>query len=347
MYGVVRDGSDETLSYTAADNKLDITIEREGNSASFSASVSLPDAGKVECPEGGWPVILVFGWLSQVQYANDNGYAVIVLDPTAIASDSSARVGAFYTLYPYGSAWTEQTGALMAWGWGFSKILDALEQGAAAEYNINWANNIVTGVSRYGKATAVAGAFDSRIKVCAPACSGAGGMATFRYMSVDNTYDLTTVGGPASYTMTSNEPLSSLQASGERHWFNDTFLNISGVESFPFDQYMLASLCAAEDRYLFIIAAYQSEDWTNSPSMYLTYLKAKETFDFLGFGDHIAIQMHREGHAVIDEDMVYLLDYCNLMFYGEEPENDLTKLGTTAYELSVNRDDRFYELLGQ
>ena len=345
MYGVVRDRENEALTYTANEKSLDVTVSSDGRKGSFNAAVYLPDDSAVECPEGGWPVIIAFGWLSQIEYANSRGYAVITLDTNQIASDSMARTGAFYDIYPYGDAWQEQTGVLMAWSWGISKILDALDEGAGDVYNINKENNIVTGVSRWGKAAAVAGAFDERIKICAPACSGAGGMATFRYTSTGNSYDHSSVGGPDAYEMTANESLSNIQSSSERHWFNDTFLKISGASSLPFDQYMLASLCAAEDRYLFIIAAYQGDDWTNPPAMYMTYLKAKEVYDYLGISDNIAVQMHLTGHAVIDEDMVYLLDYSDLHLYGKAPSSDMSKLTSTVYGLEENRYDEFYELL--
>jgi hypothetical protein len=138
------------------------------------------------------------------QYALDKGYAVInlptagdfdmetfqVTDKNVVASDDNAHTGAFYTLYPYGTAAESQTGVLMAWAWGASKTLDALEAGAAAEFNINANNAIITGTSRNGKAAAVAGAFEERFKITVPASSGAGGAAIYRYNSKGQTYDL-------------------------------------------------------------------------------------------------------------------------------------------------------------
>ena len=48
----------------------------------------------------------------------------------------------------------------MAWAWGASKVLDALYNGAADEFGLNAENSIITGVSRWGKAAAVCGAFE-------------------------------------------------------------------------------------------------------------------------------------------------------------------------------------------
>lgn len=342
MLGRVRDSSDEKLQYAMEGNELAITIEANGRSAAFSVSVSVPDATITKQPEGGWPVIIALGWLTQTEYANANGYAVIIVNPMSVASDNLNREGAFYTLYPYGQKAEEQTGALLAWGWGIGKVMDALSAGAAEEYGINPENNIVCGVSRFGKAVLAAGAFDSRIRVCLPACSGAGGMAAFRYKSEGKTYNLNQAGGPEQYTMTTNEPLSCLQSDAERHWFNDAFCTFENEEDLPFDQHMLASLCADSNRYLFVVAAYMSEDWTNSPSMFLTYRKAEEVYRYLGLEDHIVIHMHREGHAVTDEDMEYLLAFCNQVFYGISPKLDLAVLKTSVYELPENRNAMNY-----
>lgn len=344
MYGALPDTSDEKVTYNIEGSNLNITIKKGDKSGTFSIPFSLPDKNKVPMKDGGYPVLIAYLWLTQTQYANDNGYAVMTLDTSIIAADNTSREGVFYDLYPYGDIWQEQTGVLLAWSWGISKILDALEAGAGAELGINPEYNIVTGVSRWGKAAAVTGAFDKRVKVTAPSCSGAGGMAAFRYPTVGNIYDYSSIGVTSPYTMTANEPLSSLQSSAERQWFNDYFLDFKDVEYLPFDQHLLAALSAEEGRYLFITGSYLYEDWTNPPAMWLTYLAAREIYDFLDLIDNIAIHIHKEGHMVTDEDMVYLLDYCDYHFYGKEIESNLSDLTTTLYIEPANYDpiyDRF------
>lgn len=343
MYGIWRDGTGETLSYDLNGNKLKITVEREGKTASFTVTVSVPDATKCEIPEGGWPVIVGMHGGIQEQLAVEKGYATVILNTYEIASDDNKHVGAFYDLYPYGDDWREQTGVLLAWSWGASKVLDALEAGLGTELNINGENSIITGVSRWGKAAAVCGAFEERFKMVAPSCSGAGGLAVYRYTSTGKRYDFTSEMGPAAYTYGANEPLSSLQSSGEQGWFNDMFLNFSDVTYLPVDQYMLASLCADEDRYLFIIGSCISEDWVNAPSMHLCYKATKSIYDFLGLEENIAINIHIEGHAVIAEDMNYMIDYFNHHVYGKEPTLDLTDLTTSVFEEDKNYDPIFDE----
>lgn len=341
MYGIWPDTRGETVSYSINGNEMMITIDKDGQKVNFPVMVHVPNPEKTPVPEGGYPVLIAFGWLAQIEYANDRGYAVITLNTEHIAADNWSRAGVFYELYPYGNRWTEKTGALMAWAWGVSKVLDSLEVGAGSELKINPAYSIVTGVSRWGKAAAVAGAFDERIKVTVPACSGAGGMACFRYESQGKVYDYSSLGISEPYKMSANEPLSSLQSSGERHWFNDTFLEFKEVTYLPFDQHLLGALCADENRYLFITGSYLYEDWTNPPGMWVTYLAAKEVFDFLGIGDHIAIRLHKKDHAVTDEDMVYLLDFCDHHFYGKEVTSNLTDLTKSLYLEPANYDPFF------
>ena len=116
------------------------------------------------------------------------------------------------------------------------------------------------------------------------------------------------------------------------------FLNFSDVTYLPMDQYMLASLCADEDRYLFIIGSCISEDWVNAPSMHLCYKATQSIYEFLGIKENIAINIHKEGHAVIAEDMNYMIDYFNYHVYGKEPTLDLSDLTTSVFEEDKNYD---------
>ncbi len=343
MYGVWRDGSDDEVSYSIKGNSMKITVKRKstGKTASFNTVISLP--GSVR-HEGGAPVILGMHKSISEGTATQNGYAVITYDCDGVfsapgtAADNNQHVGAFYDLYPYGRSWEEQTGDLLAWSWGISKILDALYAGAAKELNINPDSSIVTGVSRYGKATAVCGAFERRIKMCAPSCSGAGGLALYRYKSEGKTYDFSSKGGSSRYTYDSNEPLGSLQASGEQGWFNGRFMEFRSEDQFPVDQHMLASLCCDPNRYLFMICSCQNENWVNAPSQWMAYLGAKHVFDYMDLSDHIAINVHLQGHAVIEEDVKYMVQYFDQMVYGIPSKTDLSVLQTSVFALPQNKD---------
>lgn len=323
--------------------KLTVYVEHNGKEINFSVPVYLPEVSK---HNGGFPVIISMHPIAVKDYVLSMGYALIIMNPTHIAEDNSLRKGLFYELYPYNiKEESEQTGELMAWGWNASKILDALYLGAANEFGINPDNSIITGVSRWGKAAAVAGAFDKRFKMTVPVCSGAGGLALFRYKSEGFTYDFSKVDGPSDYKYTANEPLNCLQSVDERGWFNEAFLDFIDDDSIPVDQYDLPLLAMDEDRYYFIVASYMGEDWVNAPSMWLCYKIAKEIYKKFGLEDHIVCNMHKEGHAVIAEDMKLIIAYFEKMIYKNDTDIDLSKLDSSEFENEANYEPVFDKIV--
>jgi hypothetical protein len=344
---------------------LTVNVSHNGKNVQFNATVELPTG----TPHAdGWPVILAFGALdgsdpfsgskgNPRQYALDKGYANISVPTNTVASDDNAHTGAFYTLYPYGSTANSQTGVLMAWAWGASKVLDALEAGAAEHFNINANNTIITGTSRNGKAAAVAGAFEERFRITVPVSSGAGGAAMYRYYSNGQTYDLSgyfSYNGGGSWTVDSNNPqsLGSIQGDSGGGWFNAKFRTFTKPEALPFDQHFLLALCADSNRYLFMINGFEGDKWTNPPGFFYTFEKTKPVFALLGLSQNIAVSMHRFRHGIEQEDMVKLIKYANFFFYGiknldfeyaetEKPKpvtwNDFMKdLQTTPFSASVS-----------
>jgi len=379
MYGPLPDMSEEKVSYQLGEwtvrhetvnipgteeftaevkvASLRIEVENQGRKSGFDTIVCLP----VTAPaEKGYPVYLdmSFVWpgrtldlMPNEYYAANRGYASICYNPCDVAEDNSSRTGTFYDIYPYGTDWKEQTGALAAWGWGASKILDALESGLAKELQINAENNMLSGVSRFGKATLLAGAYEKRLKVVVPACSGAGGAAMYRYKSEGRTYDFATLGhvneeGTSTHFTTTNEALGNLQSTNLRHWFNDNFLEFDCVEQFPFDQHHLAALVADKDRYLFLISGMLGEDWVNPAASGVTYAATKQVYEFLGLADHVCLCEHLQGHAVLLTDMVKLLDYCDVMLYGKDEQDvktDFATIRTSVFWEEQNLDREVYE----
>ncbi|MET0536111.1 MAG: cadherin repeat domain-containing protein [Steroidobacter sp.] len=70
----------------------------------------------------------------------------------------------------------EDPGALVAWGWGISRLIDRL----ATDSDIDGDKIAVQGHSRYGKATLVTAAYDERVVVAWPSDAGAMGTAMMR-----------------------------------------------------------------------------------------------------------------------------------------------------------------------
>jgi hypothetical protein len=252
----------------------------------------------------------------------DKGYANISVPTNAVASDDNNHKGAFYTLYPYGTAANSQTGVLMAWAWGASKVMDALEAGAAREFNINAKNTIITGTSRNGKAAAVAGAFEERFKITVPVSSGAGGAAMYRYSKANGqTYDLSgyfSYNNGGSWTIDANNPqsLGNVQVDSGGGWFNAKFKTYNDPKRLPFDQHFLLALCADTNRYLFMINGFEGDKWTNPPGFFYNLEQTRVAFNLLRVPQNIAVSMHRFLHGIEQEDMVKLIKFANFFFYG-------------------------------
>ncbi|MCT2536077.1 hypothetical protein NC661_19775 [Aquibacillus koreensis] len=323
MYGYMPDTSGEEVSFEKTEDGMNITVKANGKEASFPVTVSLP--GEDSEIDGPYPVIVALGGINSFwppadyeAVANERGYAVVSFQPNDIAADNYTRNGAFFDLYPYSEV-RNDVGALMAWGWGAGKVLDALEQNAFE--GINAEKSVITGFSRYGKAALVTGAFDERFDVVNPHASGMGGMASFRASFVGKEYDWGTAG--------SHEGLGNLQGSTEGHWFNSVFGGFQNVKQIPFDQHLLSALVAP--RSLILTSGY--EDYgTNPEGMFVSYVGASKVYDFLDINDRIGVGFREGSHSRNDTDIDNLLDFADLQFRGMESEKDFKKSPYTIEE---------------
>lgn len=123
----------------------------------------------------------------------------------------------------------EDWGALRAWAWGASRLLDYLE--TVPEVDARRVG--IEGVSRYGKAALVAMAMDQRFAVALVGSSGEGGAKLHR--------------------RNFGEAVENLTAAGEYHWMAGNFLKYGAAEAsfgsrnagdIPVDAHQLIALCA-------------------------------------------------------------------------------------------------------
>ena len=350
MYGYMPDGSEETLTWAVENSVLHITVARAGKEVTLKVPFVLP---QVEAPEGGWPYYIEYsfwGMSDVVKYAASRGYAGFAYAPYDVASDNSFYLGAFYTLYPRGIHATNRTGALVAWSWGVSKIIDAMEQGAADALGINAELSLVGGVSRFGKSVAVAGAYDERIKVVIPSCSGAGGLGMLRYSCAGKTFDLTSLGyrndeGNGLWTNGVCEKWDNIRGSGESHWFCGNFLTARQPEQMPFDQHFLAALCADPERHYIVVTGVLSEEWNNVEGQVMAFVGAQPAWDLLGASGNNNMIVHLSGHAILPSDMELILDYCDQAFYGIAPTRDLSVMKTNVFMEEANASPLLLDMM--
>lgn len=209
-----------SVTSSLSSNTLTITAQESGKSISFSVSISYPSSGTAP-----YPAIIAYGAASIPIPA---GVATITFnndDLAAQTSTGSRGQGKFYTLY--GSS--HSAGAMTAWAWGVSRILDALE--TTPDARIDATRVGVTGCSRNGKGAFVAGALDPRIALTLPQESGAGGAACWRIS------DQQKAAGKNIQT--------AAQIVTENVWFSSAFEQLVGsVPGLPEDHHMLAALVA-------------------------------------------------------------------------------------------------------
>ena len=194
-------------------------------------------------------------------------------------------------------------GALRAWGWGASKLIDYFE----GEPQFDATKVAIEGCSRNGKAALVAMAFDQRFAAGFIASSGKGGAAPWRR-------DL----GEALENLTSHE---------EYHWMAGNFIKYGSdpftLDDVPVDQHELIALCAP--RPCLISGGLPEHDrWQDVIGMFIAASKASPVYELVGakglgtdvfpgpdnglMDGQLAFRQHHGGHEA-GPNWPYFLDF--------------------------------------
>ena len=268
--------------------------------------------------EGPYPVILGVGGGVSATARNEvlkRGYALVNLNTASVYTDTTwsddnpdgnpnYRTGAYTTLYPFDpEVYEYNSGALMGWAWGISRIVDALENGAYAGL-LDPARTVVTGVSRNGKAALIAGAFDDRISIVAPSDPGQTGSSSYRYTDQAQLFNYQTPNAMTRVYARNEKPNNVLENS-EAHWLNSKAEDFRyNTRSLPFDAHSIEALIAPRP---FMLFTGEEFDWLGSPSCVLCVNAAAEVYDFLGASGNIGVRVHDGAHALQDRDVAYML----------------------------------------
>lgn len=257
--------------------KITVSCSENGENVSFKCTIEYPETGS-----GPFPAVIGIGYsfLNNSDFL-EQGVAVISFPNDSIAAqgrNSDRGKGIFYEIY--GS--DHSAGAMIAWAWGVSCLIDALED--SAEANINASRLAVTGCSRNGKGALVAGAFDERIVLTIPQESGAGGSASWRVSELQKSMG--------------NNVQTLSQIVTENCWFSSNFANYSNrVDDLPIDQHSIMALCAP--RGLLVIEN-TSMEWLGNFSTWVSSNVAHKVwvaldvpgnmaFSQVGHGDHCGL----------------------------------------------------------
>ena len=217
---------------------------------------------------------------NRTEMAEDLGYADV--------PDKTRRRGGLCDVYP-----GRTFGALSAWAWGYHRCVDLLHELPF----IDAEHIAVTGHSRGGKTTLLAGATDDRIALVNDNASCAGGSAAFRYV------------GDGGETLNIINVFPS--------WFGPGLQPYVGREAdLPFDQHCLLATVATRP----LLLTYALDDrWSNPEGMVQCARAAGEVYRFLGASDRLAFHLREGGHAHSAEDWEVLLDFIGWQWQGRKP----------------------------
>jgi hypothetical protein len=223
------------------------------------------------------PVVLAINWYNPpLGFPKDpnpdyralilkRGWSYVIYDPTSVQADNGAGLtkGVIGLVNKGQPRKLGDWGALSAWAWGASKVVDALEH----DPDIEASRVAIFGHSRYGKAALVAMAYDDRFKAAFISSSGAGGAAPYRRHW--------------------GEQVENVAAGNEYHWMGAGFLRYAAdplsAKDLPIDANAVIALAAP--RAVFVGAGRATADgdgWVDPHGMFRAEASAGEVWGLFG-----------------------------------------------------------------
>ena len=183
------------------------------------------------------------------------------------------------------------TATIMAWAWGFSRMLDALETLPQID-----ARRVATvGHSRNGKTALLAAAFDERFAMAIPSQSGCGGSAPSRV--APELARLNAKGRPTAETL-------AMINKNFPHWFAGNFKAFNDEPArLPFDQHCLIALCAPRP----VLLSCATEDLWANPAGQFEMLRAADPVYRLLAGDGLGTKQKPEAGKLVPSRLGYFI----------------------------------------
>jgi PelA/Pel-15E family pectate lyase len=184
----------------------------------------------------------------------------------------------------------DEWGAIGAWAWGLSRIVDWLQ----TEQRLIDGNKIaLSGASRLGKATLWAAAQDPRFTLVLPLISGESGAAISRRNFGETVAD---IASPERY----------------HYWFAPRYQSYGAdVSKLPVDGHMLLALIAPRPM---LLVNGDEDTWSDWHGERVAADAARPVYALFGAQDRLQIFTHKGGHKVLPEDLAAMAAFMGRQF---------------------------------
>jgi hypothetical protein len=202
--------------------------------------------------------------------AISKGWGYGQITPTSIQPDNNQlRIGIIGLTNKGQPRKPDHWGALRAWQWGVSRLIDYFEQNSDSMVDARKVG--IEGLSRYGKAALVTEAFDPRVVVGLIGSSGEGGVKLHRHIF--------------------GEAVENL-AGGEYYWMAGNFVKYGSsdppmtVADLPVDSHELVALCAPRPCFIsYGTVEHGDAKWVDAHGSFMAAVLAGPVYRLLGKKD--------------------------------------------------------------
>jgi hypothetical protein len=260
------------ISCPLGDLEFDTLLHRPSAAGPSPVIVALSFTGNQDSIDGDqsgrWP-------FAQIVAA---GFAVLTADYRQVEPDDPQPASpGVRALFPARETEQPAWGAIGAWAWGMSRLLDVAER-----IGVDASRSMALGHSRLGKAARWAAAQDRRFGIAVSNDSGCAGASLFRHP-----------GGEDIAAITTAFP----------HWFVPSLARYAHREDeLPVDQHQL--LAAIAPRRVLVLSA-QDDHWADPVGEAAAVLAAAPAFHAGGIGHHV----REGGHDLTAEDCMRALHF--------------------------------------
>ncbi len=254
------------------DNRLDPKVKVE-----IQASYTVPAYSTAPVPiiieygfGGGFAFPSARGGKPWTEQAIERGWGYGTIVPNSIQPDNNHLEMGVIGLCNLGKPRKpDDWGALRAWGWGLSRLIDYFESDKKSKVDPTKVG--IEGVSRYGKAALVAEAFDPRVAVGFIGSSGEGGAKLHRHIF--------------------GEAVENL-AGGEFYWMAGNFIQYGAsnpsktAADLPVDSHELIALCAPRPCFIsYGLVEHGDAKWVDAHGSFMAGVLAGPVYKLLGKQD--------------------------------------------------------------